>query len=288
MICKNKKAYINFDYIRFFLALLVMFEHYGYRIFADIPGLSWFNGDEAVFCFFIISGYFITLSYLNSKDLESYLIKRIKRIYPPIIAITLFCVVLGLVIGLKANWYRSVFNFLFFNNLSVPTLYLEGSTSQSYFLKIFKNPPFWSLIIELHFYLLLPILLSFRKHKYFKLLLLFIIGASICLKLLIEEAALQNLNERSLTQQNLLFYLDYFGLGIFVALYQKDSLKQVLANNVRASWGDLSYGVYIYHWVVMDIYKGLGFNHNIYIMSGITLFISFLSWHLLEKKMVKR
>jgi peptidoglycan/LPS O-acetylase OafA/YrhL len=49
-------------------------------------------GELAVDCFFIVSGFLITSSYLNSSTIRSYLIKRVARIYPAFIFASLVCV----------------------------------------------------------------------------------------------------------------------------------------------------------------------------------------------------
>jgi peptidoglycan/LPS O-acetylase OafA/YrhL len=51
-------------------------------------------GDLAVDGFFIISGFLITGSYLSSKDVVSYLRKRVARIYPGFIVSSLVCVLI--------------------------------------------------------------------------------------------------------------------------------------------------------------------------------------------------
>lgn len=48
-------------------------------------------GELAVNCFFIVSGYLISASYLNSSDAGSYLSKRVARIYPGFIVAFAIC-----------------------------------------------------------------------------------------------------------------------------------------------------------------------------------------------------
>jgi peptidoglycan/LPS O-acetylase OafA/YrhL len=88
----------NFDFLRFWLAVLVIFSH----AFALPAGsdkaeplyrlsggqLSW--GGFAVDAFFVISGYLITASWLHSKGLGDFLWKRALRIYPGFIAAVAF------------------------------------------------------------------------------------------------------------------------------------------------------------------------------------------------------
>ncbi len=87
----------NIDFLRFFLASLVIFAHcYALRVGNDSTeplhvfskGQRTFGG-IAVDFFFILSGFLITHSWLRSSSLRSFLWKRVLRIYPAFIAATL-------------------------------------------------------------------------------------------------------------------------------------------------------------------------------------------------------
>lgn len=78
----------NFGFIRFFLAMLVMFGHtYGLGGFGKEPIERILRGQEssgtlAVYGFFIISGFLVTRSLLSSPNIFSYGMKRALRILP--------------------------------------------------------------------------------------------------------------------------------------------------------------------------------------------------------------
>ena len=89
----------NFDFLRFFFASLVIFSH-SYMLIAphgnaDEPGarltqLRWCSGSLSVACFFAISGFLITESWLRAPRLRDYVKKRALRIYPGWIVALLF------------------------------------------------------------------------------------------------------------------------------------------------------------------------------------------------------
>ena len=93
----------NLDFLRFFLAALVVFSHSfalpGYEHWEPIRFLTRGQidgGSLAVDAFFIVSGFLVTQSWQRSKGLDDYLKKRILRIYPGFVIVTLLC---ALVVG---------------------------------------------------------------------------------------------------------------------------------------------------------------------------------------------
>lgn len=97
----------NFDFIRMFLAVLVIFSH-SYPLGTGSESLEPFNratrhqvtgGHMAVDLFFIISGFLITASYERSRTFGSYLKKRFFRIYPAFIVAMVVCAVIFVPLG---------------------------------------------------------------------------------------------------------------------------------------------------------------------------------------------
>jgi peptidoglycan/LPS O-acetylase OafA/YrhL len=296
-----------------------MLEHYGIS-----SKDNYFNGLFAVRCFFVVSGYLITLSYLRSKNLENFFVKRLKRIYPPILIVAIFALFFGILRCSGERWFISIFNFLTFQNLKRPEVYN---------FETFSNPPFWTLAIEFQFYLLLPLILFFwkknKKAGYFSLAILYLLP---CL-----------LKVSSPDQSTVIFfYLEFFTAGIVLALIEKEH-PYFLQKNVRwiappsflvvaliafnvwhdnhlfanlffpiclaltaiffanylsyffgktCFFGDLSYGIYIYHWVVMDMWqmfapKLSSSPNRLYYLISTTVFLAFISWHFIEKRFLK-
>jgi peptidoglycan/LPS O-acetylase OafA/YrhL len=98
----------NFDFIRLFLSVLVIFSHsfpltgeQSNELFKRATQGQLTGGAVAVDAFFIISGYLIAASFEHSKSLWDYLKKRIFRIFPGYIALALFD--LALVLPLSAG-----------------------------------------------------------------------------------------------------------------------------------------------------------------------------------------
>lgn len=91
----------NFDFLRFFFAALVIFSHsfpllYGPNgnigePFSLVTHAQVTGGSLAVSGFFILSGFLITHSWLSSTGVISFLRKRLLRIYPGFIVVSLIC-----------------------------------------------------------------------------------------------------------------------------------------------------------------------------------------------------
>jgi peptidoglycan/LPS O-acetylase OafA/YrhL len=97
----------NIDFVRIFLALLVILSH-SYSLALANERTEPFNllslgqatgGRIAVDVFFILSGFLIAASYERSRSALSYLKKRVARIYPAFILLTLLTV--GLILPLS-------------------------------------------------------------------------------------------------------------------------------------------------------------------------------------------
>lgn len=90
----------NFDFLRFFAAALVVFGHsYGLSGQAEREPLRLFSGsydsaDIAVHVFFVMSGFLIAASWLNSRSVLDFAAKRALRIFPALIVSALLVVLL--------------------------------------------------------------------------------------------------------------------------------------------------------------------------------------------------
>lgn len=148
----------NIGFLRLLFASLVIISHsqeqiYGNRshelltrIFHTVS-----LGDLAVDAFFLISGYLITMSWMNTKSINKYLSRRIRRIYPAFILSYLLCVfALGPFVGADPSRRISVIVYHLVT-LQTPETYpgqLGGLPSPE------LNGPMWTIAYEFRCYLL--------------------------------------------------------------------------------------------------------------------------------------
>lgn len=162
----------NFDSVRLFLALIVVFCHcYTLKGLSTDPLSAFFNygygGTLAVDGFLVISGFLVTRSF-QQRDLTDFLLSRIARVVPGLAFVT--CVevfVIGPSFINSGFWaYFSSVGFRHLRNLTV-----FGLDVQMYGVFPDTNPPWmlngslWTIPIECSFYLLLPVLLFFRSTR---------------------------------------------------------------------------------------------------------------------------
>jgi peptidoglycan/LPS O-acetylase OafA/YrhL len=136
-------------------------------------------GNSGVHLFFGISGFILTLPFINKSFKEirfkNYFIRRIVRIEPPyLIAITIFFFV-HIVMGTETFeflWERYLASFFYVHNI----VFLDRS---------FILPVAWSLEVEVQFYLLMPLFLfvfklfGSRYWRYLVYLFLFMLSLKI-------------------------------------------------------------------------------------------------------------
>lgn len=103
----------NFNLLRFVFASLVIISHAheikdgdrSNEILTTIFGSISF-GELAVDCFFVISGYLITKSWLENPRFSAFLSSRILRIFPAFIVASLLCaLILGPLYGNASYWH---------------------------------------------------------------------------------------------------------------------------------------------------------------------------------------
>lgn len=174
----------NFDLLRFIAATLVMFSH-SYLVTGNfqreplvrLTGDFLDLGKLGVRIFFTISGYLITKSMFRQSSLSSFVWARFLRIFPGLLATSLFC---AFVIGpicttLPAHEYFASgkpYNFVWLlTTLHVFNNYLPGVFLSNPFPNL-VNSPIWTLQAELMMYILvlvIGVLLLIWKRQFKKI-----------------------------------------------------------------------------------------------------------------------
>ena len=184
--------------------------------------------------FFMVSGFLITDSYLNSQNLKEYFVKRGLRIYPALfvnILILEFAMYIG---GNMTGNNISIIQYIIYFFGYVFTA-ASGIASTVIGLKIvdiynmngfFHNYPsgvLWTLTVELSFYILLPMVLFFKNIKVRNILLLFLTFLSIAITFYISSYGAKDFYESNalnkLTHISIFPYFWIFGIGVFMRLY---------------------------------------------------------------------
>jgi len=310
---------MNFDYLRLFFAVTVMTAHAGDEILQF--GQLW-KSEMALIGFFCISGYLITNSFLEDRNIGSYAKKRFARIYPPIAAVVVVMMGFGLLMDFDQTYMRVVFSMALFQDWLV--LFLDNQ-------RIFAHGAFWTLVVEAQFYLALPfVIVAWRKWPRRTLALLVVLhfASHFSRRYLASDLLL------SAFRDNLFTFAHFFIAGVVAAIYCRKitdkhwfwwaivpasmavygvvqlhgdnylthlmpiaimamilavaSLLGRITKRKSAYWGDISYGIYLYHFPVIFILKNIGVRYGIFVATPINIMVvttavSFASWWLLEK-----
>ena len=158
----------NFNLIRFIAASMVIIGH-SYPLTGTVGeplhtlGISF--GHVAVDIFFITSGFLVTGSLVNRKNLLAFTVARILRIYPALIVAVLFCVfVIGLYFTVQpaTTYLFSPDTYMFLRNNSLLVAgplhwYLPGVFEENIY-KGAVNGSLWTLPYEIKMYAILAFL----------------------------------------------------------------------------------------------------------------------------------
>lgn len=338
----------NFNLIRLLAAMQVVvfhgIEHLQIKSewlnFLGVKFLKYFPG---VPIFFFISGFLIYWSFeRNTNNIGQYFKNRLLRIYPALwvcLIITIFLLLLfsdNTIALLKDKGFYSwvVGQLTFFQFYTPNSLRFWGVGT--------PNGSLWTIIIELQFYFLIPIIYFLRKKNKltFYALLLISIFSNILVFMFDSESLLIKLwsvfiapylyyfmfgilfyiywNKVKLLVENkfLIWFLIYILWSYVLNTYFKietysywiDSPINLLSDilllfvvfsaatsnkklsNLILKEHDVSYGIYIYHMIVINVFAHLGLVNNIYYLALvflITTLLGWLSWVLIEKNALK-
>ena len=211
----------SFDDIRILCCFIVIYEHC--VVLTKIPYLNLDLRTPAVYVFFILSGYWVTRSYINSDSIRSYAKKRFNKIFPMLWGVVLTCAVffsLFSTLGAK-NYFTStaLYKYIICNGMTLNFLCqnLPGVFAGTYGDGVI-NGALWTLKIELGFYIILPILyLIYKSSKNKKSTIIGLFLISLFMKIAISVMVSRLSLSESLDNQ-LPSFLPYFLFGMILSV----------------------------------------------------------------------
>ena len=317
----------SFDFLRLLFAFSVFISHFGKlthtKIYFPI------SAPMGVAGFFIISGFLVTQSYYRSSGIWNYCIKRIRRIVPAYLLIVIACAFgFSLISTLpleeyftSSTFYRYLIANMGFMNFIQPDL--PGVFTKN--VEPHVNGSLWTIKVELMVYAFIPIMAFFLRRKpVFVLTGLYILSFFVCYLFDHSGKAIFGILKQIqfvVSGVLVLFYFDFFKnklkilLPIAIAVVLSRYFVHYLLINflfpvafailiisfayyvkqlaVISRYGDFSYGIYLFHYPVIQLCVHFGGTKIHPALLFIICFVpivllSVLSWHLLEKRMLKR
>lgn len=319
----------RFDLLRLLFACLVVVFHAVALTAIDLRGPFEFwlgqGAEIAIQGFFITSGALVSGSLARAQTLSDYAGKRVRRLYPAYATIILIPAFISLLLsGDLAGVLAYLAANLTFLNFLAPSL--PGLFDANRFTEV--NGALWTLKIEVMFYIVLP-LIGFALRRmatlwWLGIALLFVGGESwrLALPHLIDHPAAPTL-ARQLPGQMAFFasgialwqawdiarahpwLFGLIGLGLTAAAFAHPLLAPLRPAGLTgliaaiafipgpalnaARFGDVSYGLYITHFPILQAFVMLGVFATLghvagFVLAGLIVFAaSLLLWHSVEK-----
>lgn len=246
-------------------------------------------GKAMVIIFFVLSGFFITMSLENIKGtfsnrLKSFFLVRFVRIYIPyLVSIAIAVAVLLLVQKLSPDLYKADAGREFNSRLIVAYDNLTFSNFLKSLVFMFNeeyigyNFVYWSLFIESVFYLVIPFV-SLKKTTYlFVSVILFLCGAVV-------------LNYYKASHTSLIRFIFeynfYFALGQFIYVYQNKILAKLGGKNYKLILLTVSFILFIV-FDILYLQKWFFLGNFLAGISVLLLIITFLKYEFKKTLFIK-
>ena len=291
------------------------------------PFKIYFNTRLAIDGFFIVSGFLIAKSFENSTNIKEYIIRRAKRIIPAYFVVILASAVLFSFISTSPlHDYFSNIQFwkyltanLSFQNYLEPCL--PGVFETNMFCAV--NGALWTIKLEEAFYLLVPVfywLVRVKKLNFYVLIFtVYLLSVSYYMYFLSIDnyriakqlpgalaffatgivfyknfSILHKWKDYIIIPCLILFVLEHyilktqllkpitFGFMVFYVAYSFRFL------NNFGKYGDFTYGIYIYHFPLIQLFVYLGLFNKFppflicALVLMLTLLLAILSWYFIE------
>ncbi len=279
----KSKRFHELDALRGIAALMVVFFHF--TIGRAEAKLGFKLGTTGVDLFFIISGFVIFMSLSKVKSSLDFVINRVSRLYPTYWVSVTFTFILILITSIYNN--EGLFKTNIFN-------YIGNMTMFQFYLRIPNlDGPYWTMIIEMIFYIGILLLFQFKLLKYLN-----IIGITLSLLVVILVLFFYNnsIIKNIITIIPLLKYIPLFFAGtVFYKIYSSKYklfenylmlllclVCQILLFNCLGKSHDfINHKEYA---IMMILYFGLFtlfVNHKLtFIVSNVSLFLGKISFAL--------
>jgi len=320
----------NLTFIRLVAALAVIYGHTS-AIVAGAPsdwvavttGYAFFGG-IAVDLFFLISGFLVTASILNS-GMKSYVISRVLRIFPALwVNLILVTFVLGSIVTTLpvSDYLTNGEVWSYFKNLAFAyqgAFFLPGVFTQNHNHAV--NGSIWSVVIEVWLYVVVLFFYLFglmRNRAVFNTLFFVLIvviwnnqaslpaafGSTmlhVCLLFYIGSFLYINRDSVPVSPYFLLIALFLAGITLGTGKFAYGYILLLVTFFCSVSflkqfawmdkWGDYSYGVYLYGWPAQQLtawaFPQFSGTQNCLVASTIALTCGIASWHLVEKRAMR-
>ncbi len=174
----------SFDLLRLIAASAVLWSHQHALLTLPepvVPGLATTYGGFGVYIFFAISGYLNAGSLLRGQSSPRFLLNRVLRIYPALVACVVFMICLGAAatsLTMRDFWLDgsvSVFalrnmTLLFGVSPALPGVFEESAFPRS------MNGSLWTLPYEVDLYILLAAVLAVCRYRTYAIYVLFAVA----------------------------------------------------------------------------------------------------------------